>query len=164
MKAKRKRGELSRLGIAWKFLSYGTSWGLVAGIVSGGVFGVFPSELMSDFNTVGIGAVVGGFVGTPIGFVAGFVLGVYTVHWHDREDLDEQKYRQAMRILGGGFMFMCSGTGFCSLFGLSSYTIFPTIIAGLAAIFVSNQMVNWWLKQIDGRKKKNIDTQAMPTT
>lgn len=132
-------GDISTFGVLWRFAVKGLLWGLGAGFSLGALFGL-------PFYIIGaiFGAMYGAIIGTPIGLIAGVVMGLMELYLPPMRSKD---YRFLMRAGGVTSVVLCSAFVFTGMFDEWWFTLVPTAIAGLGAVFVSHKVMDWWLRE-----------------
>lgn len=147
---KRKYGDMSPVDIIEQFTKYRTHKGLAAGMVLGSLYPAIYMRNPSGLICAPFGEVLGVIIGVPTGFLMGFISGVLT---SISPYANKTHYRYVVIIVGTACVVFCSTLGF-SMFAATRLVIPATVIAGLAAIHVTNRMVNWWLEETGEKEKK----------
>jgi|GEM_PF-4517703 len=133
--------EISNFGVLWRFALEGFLWGLRAGTLLGALFGL-------PFYIIGaiFGALYGAIIGAPVGLIAGVVMGMMELFLPPMQSKD---YRFLMRSGGVTSVVLCSAFVFTGMFDELWFTMVPTAIAGLGAVYVSSKVMNWWLTEFN---------------
>ncbi len=133
-------------------------WGLVGGVVLGGLYGtLFAPEFFL------FGALIGGMVGGVVGMLNGLLAGVIT-RTHFNPLTDPKRYRRTIGIASALFTGIAALIGFLMFIGgffgmfLSPLTcwgdILPATIAAATAFFASRRYAGWYIGDDHKPKKK----------
>jgi hypothetical protein len=134
-----------RTVLVFKFAVRGLLWGVVSGASLGALF---PCVLLQNplalLHYGPLGAFLGVVVGVPVGLLNGVVMGIIALLFFSPLK-DAKNYRTRMYESAVLVTLFGSGIGFVLLDGASYLVIPATIIATLAAAYISQRVAAWYI-------------------